>query len=167
VYGGAPTLSGLNINTSGATITYAVSATDYDSVKWFFGDGNTALGLSGSHTYTASGTYTVQAIAYNPCGTDTVQQSVTITAASLAGRVASVEGWLAYPNPAQDVVVLSHPVYQGPAEVRVFDVAGRLVRTASLAKVPGELRVGGLPAGLYSVHLRTDEGVVVLRLVVE
>jgi flagellin-like hook-associated protein FlgL len=60
VYGGPPSLSGLNVNVTGATITYSVSATEYDSVKWFFGDGNTALGLSGTHTYSATGTYTVQ-----------------------------------------------------------------------------------------------------------
>lgn len=167
VYGGGPSLSGLNVSLSSATINYSVSATDYDSVKWFFGDGGSALGLSGSYTYTTNGTYTVRAIAYNPCGTDTLQQSVTISTAALASRVTSVEGWVAYPNPAQDVVVLSHLTYQGPAEVRVFDLSGRVVRTASLVSVPGELRVSGLPAGLYSVHLRTAEGVAVLRLVVE
>ncbi|RMF49957.1 MAG: PKD domain-containing protein [Bacteroidetes bacterium] len=167
VYGGPPSLSGLNVNVTGATITYSVSATDYDSVKWFFGDGNTALGLSGTHTYSATGTYTVRVIAYNPCGSDTLTRTVTISTASLTGQMASVEGWVAYPNPAQDVVVLSHPSYQGPVEVRIFDVAGRVVRTATLAGVPGELRVSGLPAGLYSVHLRTQGGLAVLRLLVE
>jgi len=167
VYGGPPLLSGLNVVASGASILYSVSATSYDSVKWFFGDGNSALGLSGSYTYAANGTYTVRAVAYNACGTDTLQQSVTIAAASLGGRMASAEGWVVYPNPAQEVVWLSHSTYRGPAEVRVLDVSGRLVRAASLVSVPGELRVSGLPTGLYSVHLRTVEGVAVLRLMVE
>jgi len=167
VYGGLPSLSGLNVIVADPSINYSVSATDYDSVKWFFGDGNTALGLSGTHTYAANGSYTVKAIAYNPCGNDTLEQVVTITTAGLTGQIASVEGWVAYPNPAQDVVVLAHPSYQGSVEVRIFDVAGRVVRTATLAGVPGELRVSGLPAGLYSVHLRTQEGLAVLRLLVE
>ena len=166
IYGGPPSLSGPTVNTSGATITYSVSATDYDSVKWVFGDGNTALGLSGTHTYTANGTYTVQAIAYNGCGTDTLRTTVTITAAGFSSSVAA-GSWQLFPNPAQDAVTLTSSTYAGPVRVQVYDLHGRLVREAQLEAVPGRLSVSGLPAGLYHLRLHTLMGTETLRLLVE
>ena len=61
-----------NFSYTGATI-------GIDSVVWNFGDGGHATGLTSAHTYTAIGTYTVCATAYNPCGSNTVCNPVVIT----------------------------------------------------------------------------------------
>lgn len=168
VYGGPPSLSGLTIWTSGAQITYSVTATDADSVKWFFDFPNatpSASGLSGTHTYAANGTYTVAAIAYNPCGNDTVSQTVSIVTASLpVGALAGA--WSLYPNPAHSTFTLTHPTYAGPVEVRVIDLHGRLVERRTVTHLPAQLAIA-LPAGLYTVQVLTPNETATLRLLVE
>jgi PKD repeat protein len=168
VYGGPASLSGLTIGTSGAQITYSVTATDADSVRWFFDFPNatpSASGLSGTHTYAANGTYTVAAIAYNPCGNDTVSQTVSITTASLpAGALAGA--WSLYPNPTHSTFTVAHPTYAGSAEVRLIDLHGRLVEHRTVTHLPAQLSIA-LPAGLYTVQVLTPQETATLRLLVE
>ena len=53
-------------------------------VKWLFGDGSTALGLSTSHSYAAPGTYTIKMVVIGNSGcTDTTQKNITVQPNSL------------------------------------------------------------------------------------
>lgn len=57
------------INSSGQNINY----------DWDFGDGNTATGINGSHTYSNAGIFNLSLIVTDACGqTDTVQNQVTV-----------------------------------------------------------------------------------------
>lgn len=168
VYGNAPTLSGLSIVPSGSQIAYSVNAADADSVKWFFNAPNltpSALGTSGTYDYGASGTYTVWVIAYNPCGTDTLTQNVTVTSSSIPS-VSRTGEWLLYPNPARHEVVLSHSTYVGPAQIQILDLQGRIVSHYPANVLPARLSLN-LPSGLYQVQVLTQEGSTTLRLAVE
>lgn len=49
------------------------------SWMWDFGDGNTSTQQNPTHSYTASGTYTVCLIASSLCGSDTICNNVTVT----------------------------------------------------------------------------------------
>jgi PKD repeat protein len=163
VYDAPPTLSGLSVNPSGLSISYSVSASDYDQIVWDFGDGNTATGvLSGTHTYATSGTYTVRVMAINAC--DTSESSVTIVVTGLAlGRSG---GWLVYPNPTRQEVFIAHPSYQGEVRVEVYDLMGRLVQAEEISAYPGRMRLN-LPNGLYTLRLISREGVATTKLLVE
>ncbi|MXZ04423.1 MAG: PKD domain-containing protein, partial [Rhodothermaceae bacterium] len=55
-------------------------ATQPIELRWDFGDGATAMGGSGSHTYTEAGTYEVMFIATNEGGTATGGCTVTVIA---------------------------------------------------------------------------------------
>ena len=163
VYDAPPTLSGLSVNPSGLSISYSVSASDYDQIIWDFGDGNTATGvLSGTHTYAINGTYTVTVTAINACGTS--QSSVTIMVTGLA--LGSGGGWLVYPNPTRQEVFLAHPSYQGEVRVEVYDLMGRLVQAEEISAYPGRMRLN-LPNGLYTLRLVSREGVATTKLLVE
>ena len=163
VYDAPPTLSGLTVNPSGLSISYSVSASDYDQIVWDFGDGNTATGvLSGTHTYATSGTYTVRVRAINAC--DTSESTVTIVVTGLAlGRSG---GWLVYPNPTRQEVFIAHPSYQGEVRVEVYDLMGRLVQAEEISVYPGRIRLN-LPNGLYTLRLISREGVATTKLLVE
>ena len=50
-------------------------STDYE---WSFDDGSTSIEINPSHTYLTAGTYTVQLIASNECGDDTLAMEVVI-----------------------------------------------------------------------------------------
>lgn len=66
--------------TTGNTVNTTYNGgTPVDSVRWNFGSAPYATGNTASHTYTASGTYTVCVIAYKGCGTDTSCQQVVLT----------------------------------------------------------------------------------------
>jgi hypothetical protein len=163
VYDAPPTLSGLTVDPAGLSISYSVSASDYEQIVWDFGDGNTATGvLSGTHTYATSGTYTVRVMAINAC--DTSESSVTIMVTGLAlGRSG---GWLVYPNPTRQEVFIAHPSYQGEVRVEVYDLMGRLVQAEEISAYPGRMRLN-LPNGLYTLRLVSREGVATTKLLVE
>jgi gliding motility-associated-like protein len=57
--------------------TYSVSNSTYNSNKWYFGDGTTATGATVTHSYSATGTYTVSLVASN--SNDNLKDSTTRT----------------------------------------------------------------------------------------
>ena len=163
VYDAPPTLSGLSVNPSGLSISYSVSASDYEQIVWDFGDGYTATGvLSGTHTYANSGTYTVTVTAINACGTNESSVTIVITGLALVSR----GGWLVYPNPTRQEVFIAHPSYQGEVRVEVYDLMGRLVQAEEISAYPGRMRLN-LPNGLYTLRLISREGVATTKLLVE
>ena len=73
----------------------------------------------------------------------------------------------AYPNPVQDLLHLDIPANttrNNPGPLRWFDAQGREVQgLVSPAGTPNTYRVDALRPGLYSVHVRTSQGVQVIR----
>jgi len=61
-----------------ASFTYTGTTVGIDSLRWHFGDGTTSTTTNPSHTYSAVGTYTVCVTVYNPCGSNTYCQDITI-----------------------------------------------------------------------------------------
>ena len=59
-------------------LIYTGTTTGLDSVVWTYGDGTGDTGRSLVHTYSATGTYHVCLIAYNPCGIDTLCRDILV-----------------------------------------------------------------------------------------
>lgn len=51
--------------------TYTGTTTSIDSVKWYFGDGDSSTSMTPAHTYTAAGTYNACVTVFSFCGDDT------------------------------------------------------------------------------------------------
>jgi len=83
----APTASYTTTGTSNMTFAYTGTTAGLDSVVWNYGDGSTDTGLTTLHTYTATGTYTVCATAYSPCGNNIYCNTIVVTC--LAPSIAS------------------------------------------------------------------------------
>lgn len=67
-------------NTNGSlTVNFTNTTTNGGTYIWDFGDGNTSLLTTPSHSYAAPGVYTVCLIALNSCGNDTVCQTLNVT----------------------------------------------------------------------------------------
>lgn len=75
---GAP-VSAFSSSGSTAARNFTYSGAMADSVVWHFGDGGHSSGLTASHIYATTGTFTACALAYNLCGVDSVCHPVTIT----------------------------------------------------------------------------------------
>lgn len=109
--------------------------------------------------------------ATNCCATDGFanrdagwQWNWTVTSGGTAGIAGERRPSFAmYPNPAKDDVQLQMPAgMNGSGEVRILDVAGRVVHIESLsAVVSGRITIGldGLRSGLYQVVLATTDGI--------
>ncbi len=91
---------------------------------------------------------------------------------TLATTAATSAQVAVYPNPARTVAYVELPAALGaqPVAAALLDALGREVRTATLAAQGArahQLGLAGLPAGVYTLRLRTSAGVVAKRLVVE
>ncbi len=75
-----------------------------DSYAWDFGDGSASTATEPAHSYAQDGTYTVQLIATNPCGSDTSSQEVTVvTAPAAAFELAAASGCVPFTVQANDL----------------------------------------------------------------
>lgn len=77
------TLGSLSFSANGYTVSFSGPSdpSQFTSISWNFGDGNTATGANPIHTYTNGGTYTVIVNATDICGA-TYAQSLIVTVCS-------------------------------------------------------------------------------------
>lgn len=59
-------------------VDFDASASMGDSLMWDLGDGTMTNDTVFTHTYATAGDYTVQLVAYSPCGNDTATQVITV-----------------------------------------------------------------------------------------
>ncbi len=76
-----PTAS-FTTQTAGLAVITTNSSQHATSYSWTFGDGGSSSEVSPTHTYMATGTYTVTLVATNECGSSTTTQTVVIEGAA-------------------------------------------------------------------------------------
>jgi PKD repeat protein len=72
-----PTAS-FTTQTAGLSVITTNASQHATSYSWTFGDGGTSTEMSPTHTYMATGTYTITLVATNECGSSTTTQTVVI-----------------------------------------------------------------------------------------
>jgi hypothetical protein len=97
---------------------------------------------------------------------------VLTPAQPLAATAAAQAQIAVYPNPARTLAYVELPAALGaqPVAATLLDALGREVRTTTLAAQGAQahqLSLAGLPAGVYTLRLRTNAGVVAKKLVIE
>jgi hypothetical protein len=105
--------TGFTQTAHGDTVHFSGYASNLlDSINWNLGDGTIVTAFSLTHVYANDGTYTVTAVGYNGCGTDSITIQVTFTIAGIkaVGRQTTV----LYPNPASSRVFID---ISGPAKI--------------------------------------------------
>lgn len=109
--------------------TLKVSFTDQSlyALQWFwsFGDGITDTIQNPTHTYLNAGSYTVQCIVTNACGSDTLTQEVVVSIPVSADGDAAVQNIRIFPNPASGIFYMSGDF--SDQNIEVYDVQGRQV----------------------------------------
>ena len=76
-----PANASFNLTASNLTVTFNSTASTGTNItyNWAFGDGNTSVLPNPTHTYAASGSYTVQLIVTDTCGlSDTITQGIQV-----------------------------------------------------------------------------------------
>lgn len=139
---------------------------------WYFGDGGTANTKDATHSYAANGTYNVSLVAQHIYGRDSVTKTINVIATSLAEKLAAINSYSVYPNPAKDLVNVDFDLVSGNnVSVELVDIAGKTV--AALPVMPYtagknsvQLSTDNLSQGLYFVRINTSEATVTGRLVI-
>ncbi|MCB0679119.1 MAG: PKD domain-containing protein [Saprospiraceae bacterium] len=141
---------------------------DPTSWSWDFGDGNTSTMQDPTHTYAASGDYTVCLTVANSEGSDEACQDLMIVVTSVDEPLAAGALRVA-PNPAADWVRFEwQSPSADPVEVTVSDLLGRVLHRSFLSPEQ-TIATGSWAAGLYTYALRDAQGRLLEsgRLVVE
>ncbi|MEO1448221.1 MAG: PKD domain-containing protein [Bacteroidota bacterium] len=140
-----------------------INLSTFATPMWDFGDGNTSDLWAPAYTYQDTGTYTVQLIVSNICGSDTFTQEIRIETALGINPAKELASLKLYPNPSEGVFQVE--VSEWPDQqlkVQVLDTRGRIIkdmqenRTAILNGYTVDMR--GIPPGIYFVRLQSASG---------
>jgi PKD repeat protein len=139
-------------------VNFTNSSTGATTYHWDFGDSGTSTLSDPSHTYAATGTYTVTLISFNSICSDTITHDVTITT---VGGVDdnSFSGVTISPNPSKDYVTISFgSEIRKPFTLSVYTLAGKLVseNNYSGSLQPVVVNLSACSEGIYNLMLRND-----------
>lgn len=156
----SPSISGITSSDTGIAWYFSASnAQNVTHYQWYFGDGNTATGAATSHTYNASGNYTVILVASNGCKSDTVTTSISATGLGVA-NLNNTGNITVYPNPAQQQLNIHVPEKIQATEWEIINSVGTKVY---MEKTDGQngsklIDVHSLSDGYYILKVGTNEG---------
>jgi hypothetical protein len=157
------------------TITFFNSSTDFDSLRWEFGDGTATSGSTNPiHTYPGPGDYTIVLTAYNQCGFTQQVITVSFTGVGIAETETGVYGFEMAPNPTSGNSKITFKLASKTnLELEAFDMLGNKIGTIA----SGEFNAGNftyvfdadrlnLSKGVYTVRLGTNSKIISKRIVV-
>jgi len=129
--------------------------------QWDFGDGNSATVANPSHTYSASGTYTVTLIASNDCGVRNFSRNVTVQ--NISVEAFDAPEWKLFPNPGSGYAQLEIPGDVKVSRIQIIDAGGRMLRDEMLQQTPKSIELKGYAEGIYLIRLHHTDGVKIFR----
>jgi len=133
------------------------------SYEWDFGDGSAvSTAEAPTHTYSASGSYTVTLTVKSECG-----EVVYTTSAHIVGLNnvnADDQSVTLYPNPAKDIAIIESKGSLKMKSVTVTNVLGQVMYVAdATAADRHQLELSRYASGIYTVRIDTDKGVIVRK----
>lgn len=148
-------------NATGATVDFTSTSTDATSWQWFFGDTDIFPLVSGStienpsHTYLADGTYTVNLIVTNECGSDTINTTITIVGANIS-TPQSATLYNSYPNPTSGTlnVNMINSNYEN-STIEIINELGETVLSKNTSDKNTTLNLHGIAKGIYTLKIQS------------
>lgn len=130
--------------------------------NWDFGDGNSSNAANPTHTYSATGTYTVVQNVDSDCGSD--QTSVDLVVTNIGLQEMLLSAWSIYPNPADASLTIEFQ-HNEADRLRLVDMSGRLLKEVQLPRTirKVELSLEELSSGVYMLQLVSPRGLSVKR----
>jgi len=132
--------------------------------EWFYGDGNSGSGAVVQHTYTQNGNWLVTLISQNICGTDTLQDLVSVS-------TVGVDNWQAqeeinvFPNPFISGFMITGLPQNKATKIELHDIQGRLVFSAETGEKTWETGVFIGGSGVYLLTIQSEYSTKRLRLI--
>jgi hypothetical protein len=166
------------ITTGGtATVTLTTLPGDYD-IQLLSSNGTTQLAISQnggttsetiSRTYTA-GTYYLRVYGYNGANSATVCYTLKVqlgTASREENEMTVSDKISVFPNPVSNSLTVQMNGVSGLADIRVFDIYGKMVMQQRTANFKTQLDVSKLPAGVYMIKIKDNKKEISTKIVKE
>lgn len=167
-------------NGGDVTVSAVGSSTSTSVYGWQWGDGTTlpGLGQNATHSYTASGTYslclTYVVATLSPCTTQ-VCETINIVVTSLNETASRFNQISIHPNPAADVVNFDFTLSKASKVViTVFDITGKAIEVIKdeqqfleAGKHSKRLNTSKLLPGVYFVNFKNESASETKKLVIQ
>lgn len=134
--------------------------------NWDFGDNNSSIIATPTHTYQANGNYTIRLIVTNSCGSDTITRDIMITGISVNTVTLGNNELTLYPNPASSSVTIDNKSTMFMQSVSITNSVGAVVLRERIDSKTENIPLSGLAPGIYSVLIQMDKGTVVRKLTI-
>ncbi|MFO8054060.1 MAG: M4 family metallopeptidase [Bacteroidales bacterium] len=135
---------------------------------WDFGDGTQSSMEEPVHYYTQTGTYDVKLIADNPCGTDSITNSLTITEVGVEDRLA--DQIQVYPNPVDEKLIIEFGNLITARKFRLYTMSGKQLQSVRYPEGNhsdrAQINVEALDPGVYILQIYTDNAVIQKKIIV-
>lgn len=155
---------------SNLVASFTDQSTGATNWSWEFGDGGSSTVQNPVYAYAAAGTYTVTLTVSSDCGSEDFSTAITLTTppdTNTGIATVSAPQLVLWPNPAHESITLSGlPKAKLPAQVRLHDVAGRLVMEAR-SDGNGRIELPSLPGGFYWISVPQLNQLVRLPVIIE
>lgn len=133
------------------------SATSQNAVNynWNFGDGGTSTIANPSHTYAASGTYSVRLIVDDCMKKDTSIQSVVVPVVGSINDLSLLNLVRVYPNPAHTILNIESPLSSQKLKVSIVNLLGSVVMPQSTLE-NNSINIAQLASGIYLLQIKDE-----------
>lgn len=147
-------------NLNGATCDFTNTSMNGATYAWDFGDGSNSTDVNPSHTYAANGTYDVQLIVINGCGSDTIIQQIIITSVGITNSE-EIPAYNVFPNPSYgSVYIKMNP--ENIKKITVIDLTGKIILKTSEDIVKNGniilLDLSSVSKGIYFLNVISGQG---------
>jgi hypothetical protein len=161
------------VNTTATTADVEFDATassNYTSLTWDFGGGNTSTNVVATNTYTMNQTYSVTLTLTNGCGQ--VDSTFDVTVAGIGIDESNLARSLnIFPNPSAGSFAVDFDLQSSEGvTINVLDPIGQLVARQELGVVQGAQHLTfdleSQASGVYLVQIVTDSGTLTRRITI-
>jgi hypothetical protein len=152
--------------TTGGTITLTLGTLPADFDLKLLNSAGTQLAISqnGSttsetiNTTVTAGTYYAQVYGYSGANSATTCYTLrvatgTASAPQLVNNGSSKKGIDIYPNPAQNIMYIKMPGFEGKSAMQLYNSNGKVVMSRIIKSAVSEVNIAVLPAGIYMVKI--------------
>ncbi|MBU3658518.1 MAG: PKD domain-containing protein [Flavobacteriales bacterium] len=141
-----------------ATYQFASNASLITNYSWNFGDGQASNLPNPTHTYSSSGTYTVQLIGEGPCGSDTSSVQIVVNLANNQELSKKVNVFAIGNNSFKLIG------FDKLNELQIFDLAGRSVAFEKLQQTDNEIVFKLKNVGIFFCTISSESGEARIKL---
>jgi hypothetical protein len=131
-----------------------------DSVKWYFGDGDSTIttGFDSivTHKYKKHGSFLVCAIAYNSCGADRMCDSILIEEKPTGVTTLPGSDLQVYPNPTTGQFTIDNAA--SGTRVAICDITGKFIAELVITSNRQQVDLSNYLSGVYILQLTHPNG---------